>query len=150
MWKGRNFESRSQAPVIEYKTAEYLYDKEKISSLVSPFSLPAEWLHKRKEELIFHVTHWDVLRPEANQQSSKALTLTTAQKMKVSQIRTIYMNTFKLKREPKLTKDKMLVEMFPDEAALDPKLNILISTPQQRQPQRQQRLQELHLLREEV
>jgi hypothetical protein len=27
MWKGRNFESRSQAPVIEYKTAEYLYDK---------------------------------------------------------------------------------------------------------------------------
>ena len=89
------------------------------------------------------VTHWDVLRPEANQQSLKALTLTTAQKMKVSQIRTIYMNTFKLKREPKLT-------MFPDEAALDPKLNILISTPQQKQPQRQQRLQELHLLREEV
>ncbi len=103
-----------------WASADALFKNETAARLCDLFHLDDNWLTKQPKDIIFHATGWDVMRPPNNQDQSTLLDRDACKKLKVRQLRPIFMQHTKLRRLPKnISKPKMLSVIFGDESEVE-------------------------------
>lgn len=106
----------------KYKTAQYLFRHESVSSLVAMFRLSEEYLKESKVNVIFTGTGWDVLRPREKQGDSGPLTIAEAREMSKESLLTIHQQVHRKHRAAKsMTKEELLLDLFPEADGEPPK-----------------------------
>jgi hypothetical protein len=98
-----------------YKTALGFLQNESAATLVNMFGLDASWMVKPAADIIFHITGWDVLRPENQQGVPTQFTWELCNGMNRQQVLNIYKQRHKQARVPKnTTKARLMQLLFPD------------------------------------
>ncbi len=100
-----------------YASADALFKNETAAGLCDMFDLGDAWLTEQPKDIIFYTLGWDVTRPANNQDQSTLLDRAACQKLKVRQLRPIFMHHTKLRHLPaNISKPKMLSILFGDES----------------------------------
>jgi hypothetical protein len=95
-----------------YETALALNRNESSATLVKLFERPAEDAQMAREQLIFKITGWDVLRQRDKQESAEPLSYEAASKWPRETLARFYEERLNKKSSKKMTMQNMLHELF--------------------------------------
>lgn len=135
---------------LTYETALAFNKNETQASLVKAFSLPQNDLQLTLPTLICKITGWDVLRPPGKQDASEPINYAHAKMWSKDTVRQFYQNKLKRQANTSMTKQKMLAELFPDEAESQAEEPALAEEEVAAVVSTRERVQNLAALREEV